>query len=58
MQSTKDALRQNDSQTKDTNIRRENNSNYYNVNSGAKKELDKKDKETLLRNAKAVITKK
>lgn len=58
MQATKDALSKNDSQTKDTNSRRESNSNYYNINSGAKKDLDTKDKETLVRNSKAIFTKK
>lgn len=58
MQATKDALSKNESQTADTNARRNSNSNYYNVNSGAKTDLDKKDKETLVRNSKAIITKK
>lgn len=55
MKATQDALKENDSQSKDTNARRENNANYYNINSGAKKELDPKDKETLVRNSKAVV---
>jgi hypothetical protein len=54
MDATKKALSLNDSQTKDTNDRRDKNANYYNVNSGAKKDLDDKDKETLVRNSKAV----
>jgi hypothetical protein len=49
MKATQDALRENKSQSKDTNSRRESNANYYNVNSGAKKNLDN-DKATLLKN--------
>jgi hypothetical protein len=54
MQATKDAIKNNSKDEKYTNARRESNSNYYNVNSGAKKDLDKEDKETLVRNLKAV----
>jgi hypothetical protein len=49
MKATQDALRENKSQSKDTNSRRESNANYYNVNSGAKKNLDNDDKATLLK---------
>jgi hypothetical protein len=52
-----DALRENKSQSKDTNSRRESNANYYNVNSGAKKNLDN-DKATLLKTVKAVKNKR
>ena len=54
MQATKDAVKQNEKQTADTNARRSSNANYYNVNSGAKTDLSEKDKETLVRNSKAV----
>jgi hypothetical protein len=45
MKTTQDALRENKSQS-NTNSRRESNANYYNVNSGAKKNLDNDDKAT------------
>jgi hypothetical protein len=54
MDATKKALKENDSQTKSTNNSRNSNSNFYNVNSGAKKELDNKDKKTLVDLHKAV----
>lgn len=53
MKATEDALKKNDSKTKDTNSRRENNSNYYNVNSGAKEVLNTEDKNTLVKLGKA-----
>jgi hypothetical protein len=40
--------------TKFTNTNRESNSNYYNMNSGAKQNRDKEDDKTLVRNLKAV----
>jgi hypothetical protein len=54
MQATKDALALNQSQTKDTNARRDYNANNYNVQSGAKKDLDNKDKKVLVKLSKAV----
>lgn len=57
MSATKEALRQNSNKDQDSNSRRENNSNYYNVNSGAKTNLDKEDKESLVKIGKAVAIK-
>lgn len=54
MKATQDALRENESQSKDTNVRRESNANYYNINTGAKEKLSEKDKDVLARNLKAV----
>lgn len=54
MKATKDALIQNEKQSADTNERREKNSNFYNVSSGAKKDLTKEDKEGLVRIGSAV----
>jgi hypothetical protein len=53
MTATKTALRENKSQSADTNARRENNANFYNVSSGAKKDLSEEDKNRLvdIRNA-------
>ena len=57
MKNTIDALNQNEKQEKDTNSRREYNSNYFNVSSGAKKDLDDKDKASLIKSGKAVLKK-
>lgn len=57
MASTKEALRSNENKDKDTNNRRDVNSNYFNISTGAKPELDEKDKASLLRNGKAILKK-
>jgi len=48
MKATQDAVKQNESQTTDTNSRREYNANNYNRQSGSKENLDSKDKESLI----------
>lgn len=45
---TKDALKENERHTVITNEQRANNANAYNVNTGSKENLDKKDKESLI----------
>lgn len=57
MKATEDALAKNKKEEDDTNKRRGYNSNFYNVNSGAKKDLDDKDKEALIEVNKAVVKK-
>lgn len=57
MSSTKEALRKEENKDKDTNSRRDNNSNYFNISSGAKPELDEKDKDRLVKIGKAVLKK-
>ena len=54
LKSTSDALKKNEKETNDTNKRRENNSNFYNVSSGAKKDLEKEDKDRLVKLGSAV----
>jgi len=54
MKATQDAVTLNDSQTKDTNNRREYNANNYNVQSGAKKKLTVNDVQSLVGLGKAV----
>ena len=56
MKSTQDAMKQNEKQTTDTNSRREYNANNYNRQSGAKENLDSKDKESLVSLGKAKKT--
>jgi hypothetical protein len=58
MQSTKDALLNNSKDEKHINSTRKESSNYYNVNSGAKKDRTEADNETLIRNLKAKQVKK
>lgn len=55
MKATEQALLKNAKEVDDTNERRENNANFYNVNSGAKKDLTIQDKKTLVKLGKAVI---
>lgn len=54
MKATKDALKNNAKQSSDTNERREYNANFYNISSGAKKDLDKEDKDKLVGTLSAV----
>lgn len=53
MKATKDALSANEKHSTDTNSRRESNANFWNISTGAKKDLDKDDKDRLvnIRNA-------
>jgi hypothetical protein len=53
---TKDAIVANDKEIKDINSKRDYNANNYNRQSGAKKDLNDKDKESLVKLSKAVRT--
>lgn len=57
MSATKEALREIENKDQDTNNRRENNSNYYNISSGAKKDLDREDSGRLVKIGKAIAKK-
>lgn len=57
MSSTKKALQENESKDNDTNGRRDNNATYFNISTGAKSNLNEKDKERLVKIGKAVLKK-
>ncbi len=55
LKDTKEALEKNRKEVEDTQERREFNSNFFNVNSGSKQNLNDKDKKILVKIGKAVI---